>query len=47
MEEADRTAITELTDAFVQVRYAQAHVPPDRLAHVKAVWQHVRQLLRL
>ena len=47
VEEADRTAITELTDAFVQVRYAQAHVPPDRLAHVKAVWQHVRQLLRL
>jgi hypothetical protein len=47
VEETDRAAIADLTDAFVQVRYAQAHVPPDRLAQVKAVWQKLRRLLRL
>ena len=47
VEDADREAIAELTEAFVQVRYAQAHVPPDRLARVKSVWQQIRRLLRL
>lgn len=43
----DRAAIDELTDAFVQVRYAGTHVAPDRLKHLKAVWQQTKRLLRL
>jgi hypothetical protein len=46
-DDANRAAITELTDAFVEVRYAGTHVAPDRLRHVKEVWSQLKRLLRL
>lgn len=42
-----RHAIEELTEAFVQVRYAGEHVAPSRVQQLKQVWQQVRRLLRL
>lgn len=46
-DDESRHGIEELTEAFVQVRYAGDHVPPDRLGHVKQVWRHLRRALRL
>lgn len=46
-EAEDRAAIDELTEAFVQVRYAGTHVAPDRLKQLKTVWQKTKRLLRL
>jgi hypothetical protein len=46
-DDANRTAITDLTDAFVKVRYAGDHVAPDRLAQIKQVWRQLRKTLRL
>jgi hypothetical protein len=46
-DELNRTAITDLTDAFVQVRYAGSHVAPDRLAKLKQVWRQLKRTLRL
>lgn len=42
-----RHAIEELTDAFVQVRYAGEHVAPTRVEQLKQGWQQLRRLLRL
>jgi hypothetical protein len=46
-DELNRTAIADLTDAFVQVRYAGSHVAPDRLAQIKQVWRQLKRTLRL
>jgi hypothetical protein len=46
-DDENRHGIEELTEAFVQVRYAGQHVGPDRVGQVKQVWQRLRQLLRL
>lgn len=46
-DDENRHGIEELTEAFVQVRYAGEHVGPDRVGHVKQVWQRLRRLLRL
>jgi hypothetical protein len=46
-DEANRAAIADLTDAFVQVRYAGDHVAPDRLAQIKQVWRQLKKRLRL
>jgi hypothetical protein len=43
-DEANRTAIADLTDAFVQVRYAGTHVAPDRLAYLKQIWRQLKKL---
>jgi hypothetical protein len=46
-DDANRAAIADLTDAFVQVRYAGDHVAPDRLAQIKQVWRQLKKRLRL
>jgi hypothetical protein len=46
-DDANRTAIADLTDAFVQVRYAGEHVAPDRLARLKVVWRQLKKILQL
>lgn len=46
-EPEERAAIEELTEAFVQVRYAGTHVAPDRLARAKQAWEATKRLLRL
>jgi hypothetical protein len=47
LDEANRGAIQELTDAFIEVRYAGAHVPNDRLAHLKTIWRQLQRYFRL
>ena len=42
-----RQAITELTEAFVQVRYAGTPIAPEQLNQVKRVWQQIKRYLRL
>jgi hypothetical protein len=46
-DDEERQAIAELTEAFVQVRYAGAGVTPGRLARAKAAWEQIKRLLRL
>lgn len=46
-DEAGRQAISDLTDAFVEVRYAGAPMPPTRLAPIKTAWEQLKRLLRL
>lgn len=46
-DEAGQEAIRELTEAFIDVRYAGDAVPPARLAQTKAVWEQIKRLLRL
>ncbi|MCC6455621.1 MAG: DUF4129 domain-containing protein [Caldilineaceae bacterium] len=46
-DDANRAAITDLTDAFVQVRYAGDHVAPDRLTQIKQVWRQLKKRLQL
>lgn len=46
-DDENRAAITDLTDAFIQVRYAGDHVAPDRLARLKQVWGQLKKRLRL
>ena len=46
-DDENRAAITDLTDAFIQVRYAGDHVAPDRVARIKQVWQQLKKRLRL
>jgi hypothetical protein len=45
--QANRAAIEELTEAFVQVRYAGGKVAPDRLAKLKQVWDQLKKRLQL
>jgi hypothetical protein len=47
LDEPSREAIQELTDAFVEVRYAGGHVEKDRLAHLKAVWRQLKGYFKL
>lgn len=46
-DDENRTAIADLTDAFIQVRYAGDHVQPDRLERVKQVWRQLKRRLRM
>ncbi len=46
-DDDNRTAITDLTEAFVQVRYAGDHVAPDRLTRIKQVWRQLKKSLQL
>ncbi len=46
-DDDNRAAIADLTEAFVQVRYAGDHVNPDRLARIKQVWVTLKKNLRL
>ena len=46
-DDENRAAITDLTDAFIQVRYAGDHVAPDRIVRIKQVWQQLKKRLRL
>jgi hypothetical protein len=43
-DDANRAAIADLTEAFVQVRYAGTHVAPDRLAYLKQIWRQLKKL---
>jgi hypothetical protein len=47
VDDENRVAIDDLTDAFIQVRYAGAHVAPDRLAHIKQMWRRLKKILQL
>lgn len=46
-DDENRAAIGELTEAFIQVRYAGEHVQPDRLTHIKQMWNQLKRILRL
>jgi hypothetical protein len=46
-EESAPEAVTDLTDAFVQVRYAGGPISPERLAQAKSRWAQLKRLLRL
>jgi hypothetical protein len=46
-DDTNRAAIADLTDAFVQVRYAGDHVAPDRLTRIKQVWRQLKKRLQL
>jgi hypothetical protein len=46
-DDANRAAIADLTDAFIQVRYAGDHVAPDRLARLKKIWRDLKQMLKI
>lgn len=46
-DDENRAAIGELTEAFIQVRYAGDHVQPDRLTHIKQVWNRLKRMVRL
>lgn len=46
-DDENRAAISDLTDAFVKVRYAGAHVAPDRLARIKEMWRLLKKRLQL
>jgi hypothetical protein len=46
-DDENRAAISDLTEAFVQVRYAGDHVAPDRLDRIKQVWRQLRKTLKL
>jgi hypothetical protein len=46
-DDENRAAIADLTDAFVQVRYAGDHVAPDRLMRIKQVWRQLKKKLQL
>jgi hypothetical protein len=46
-DDENRAAIADLTDAFIQVRYAGDHVAPDRLTRIKQVWRQLKKILRL
>ena len=46
-DEENRAAISDLTDAFVKVRYAGDHVAPDRLARIKEMWRLLKKRLQL
>ena len=45
--ESSRAAIADLTEAFVQVRYAGGHVAPDRLSRLKELWNQLKKTLKL
>lgn len=47
LDEPNREAIQELTDAFIEVRYAGTHVENDRLARLKAVWRQLQRYFKL
>jgi hypothetical protein len=46
-DETHRAAITDLTEAFIQVRYAGNHVSPDHVARLKQVWRQLKKILQL
>ncbi len=46
-DETAPEAVTDLTDAFVQVRYAGSQVSSERLAQAKSRWAQLKRLLRL
>jgi hypothetical protein len=46
-DDANRAAIADLTDAFIQVRYAGDHVAPDRLARLMKIWRDLKQMFKI
>jgi hypothetical protein len=46
-DDANRAAIADLTDAFIQIRYAGDHVAPDRLSKIKQMWRELKNSLKL
>lgn len=47
VNDENRAAIGELTEAFIQVRYAGDHVQPDKLSHIKQMWNQLKRRMRL
>jgi hypothetical protein len=46
-DETNRAAITDLTDAFIEVRYAGEHITRDRLSRLKQLWRQLKKILHL
>jgi hypothetical protein len=46
-DDESRAAIADLTDAFIQVRYAGDHVAPDRLVRLKQLWRNLKKVFRV